>query len=71
MKMCLYHHYTLFYYLPLPVKQTTKEFTILRSLIAGIQVCTVKLIENNPPVNHNKPTLRAFHSLPRIDVPIF
>lgn len=39
------------------------------SLKAGIQVCTLKLIEKTPPVNHNKPKLIARHSDPKIGVP--
>lgn len=55
--------------LPRPVKQIIKEFTIFLSLSAGTQVCTLKLIEKRPPVNHNKPKLIARHSDPKIGVP--
>lgn len=55
--------------LPRPVKHIMSEFTIFLSRKAGIHVCTLKLIENKPPVNHNRPRLMARHSEPKIGVP--
>lgn len=53
--------------LPRPVRNRMMEFIMFFSRKAGIQVCTLEMIENSPPENHSNPRLIARHEEPRMD----